>query len=102
VRTRDGGFTTIDDPVASTATGQGTGVFSINFFGELTGLYTDANSVMHGFSRSPFGTFTSFDAPDAGTANGQGTQPSTNNAEGDVVGWYIDGNNVYHGFLWRP
>jgi hypothetical protein len=102
VRSREGHFTEFDVPSTSSRTVEGTGAFSINFSGEVTGEFIDANSAMHGFSRLPCGTLATFDAPGAGGAAGQGTRPSTNNQEGAVTGWFTDAKNLNHGFVWNP
>src|SRR5207248_3394543 len=52
---------------------QGTLSFSINPAGTITGRYSDASDVLHGFLRTPDGTITTFDAPNAGTDPCQGT-----------------------------
>jgi hypothetical protein len=40
-------------------------VLSIDEAGDITGSYTDAAGVQHGFVRNPYGTITSFDPPEA-------------------------------------
>ncbi|MGA8508093.1 MAG: hypothetical protein WB762_20995, partial [Candidatus Sulfotelmatobacter sp.] len=67
----------------------------------------DANSVNHGFLRSPDGKFTTFDAPGAGTDSYEGTGcfsdcPVNLNDWGAITGIYIDTNFVYHGYLRSP
>src|SRR6516225_9568299 len=42
-------FTTVNDPHAGTASGQGTSVNGLNNFGVLDGTYIDGNGVNHGF-----------------------------------------------------
>jgi len=95
-----------DAPGADTTAGSGNGTFpdSVNDAGAVTGHYTDANNVNHGFLRSPEGEFTAFDAPGAGTTagSGSGTFPDSINAAGAVTGHYTDGHNVNHGFLRSP
>jgi len=55
IRSRDGNFTTFDAPGAGTigslGGGQGTQPMTINDEGAVTGFYTDANNVVHGFLR---------------------------------------------------
>jgi hypothetical protein len=53
LRTPDGRFTTFDAPGAGTVVGsfQGTFPSTINSAGAITGSYTDANGVSHGFLR---------------------------------------------------
>ncbi len=65
----------------------------------ITGTYTDANRVSHGFVRNPGGVITTFDVPGAGTGSNQGTEPSNLNAAGEITGYYIDGSTVAHGFV---
>jgi hypothetical protein len=93
---------TFDVLGAGTGAYQGTTPQAINPAGAITGYYTDANNVAHGFLRTPHGKFTTFDAPGAGTGSGQGTFPPSMNWEGAITGWYLDGANVYHGFLRAP
>jgi hypothetical protein len=96
-------ITTFDAPGAGTAAGFGTFPKSINDAGAITGHYSDANNVKHGFLRSPLdGKFVSFDAPGAGTTATFGTFPQSINFGGAITGNYIDANNVNHGFLRAP
>lgn len=57
LRTREGKITTFDAPgagsVGSPGGGQGTQPMTINPEGVITGHYTDANNVVHGFLRLP-------------------------------------------------
>jgi hypothetical protein len=80
----------------------GTAGLSINATGEVTGVYTDGDSVAHGFRRDASGAFTSIDAPNAGTGVYEGTGGLAINAAGTVVGGYVDSNSVIHGFLFTP
>lgn len=109
IRRRDGTFATFEAPGAGTSEGTGCpGCFEgLNQWGAIAGIYTDANSVFHGFLRSPDGKFTTFDAPGAGTGGGQGTGcfsdcPVRLNDWGAITGIYIDGNYVFHGYLRSP
>ena len=107
VRAPDGSIMTFEAPGAGSGSYQGTFVSNfqcLNQLGAITGYYTDANSVNHGFLRRPDGTFTTFEAPGAGTVAGsfEGTQPASINLEGTIAGTYIDANSVYHGFLRSP
>lgn len=96
-------ITTFDAPGAGTAAGFGTFAQSINDAGAITGHYSDANNVNHGFLRSPLnGNFIRFDAPGAGTAATFGTFPRSINSGGAITGNYIDADNVSHGFLRAP
>jgi hypothetical protein len=111
IRRPDGTFTTFDVPGAGTGTYQGTGcpgcARGLNQWGAIAGIYSDSNSVNHGFLRSPDGKFTTFDAPGAGTGTYEGTGcfsdcPVSLNDWGAIAGIYIDANFVYHGYLRSP
>ena len=100
-----------DVPGAGSGSYQGTGcpgcVLGLNQKGSIAGIYSDVNSVNHGFLRSPDGKFTTFDAPGAGTDSYEGTGcfsdcPVSLNDWGQITGIYIDTNFVYHGYLWSP
>jgi hypothetical protein len=54
-----------DPPNAGKGANQGTTSTGINFFGTITGDFTDNNNGTHGFLRSPEGKFTEFDVPGA-------------------------------------
>jgi hypothetical protein len=111
VRNVEGELKTFDVPEAGTGSYQGTGCpgceLGLNQLGAIAGIYSDANSVNHGFLRSANGKITTFDAPGAGTASYQGTGcfsdcPVSLNIWGAITGIYIDANNVYHGYLRTP
>jgi hypothetical protein len=111
IRRPDGTLTTFDAPGAGTGSYQGTGcpgcAPGLNQLGAIAGTYIDANSVQHGFLRSPDGTFATFDAPGAGTGSYQGTGcpsdcPTSLNDLGAITGTYIDANFVFHGYLRSP
>src|SRR5437016_6025769 len=72
----------------------GTSPSSINPQGAITGSYTDANFVMHGFLRAQAGTFTTFEAPGAFV-----TVPSGINPRGAITGFYQLVAGSTHGFL---
>ena len=79
----------------------------LNQLGAIAGIYSDANSVNHGFIRNPSGKFTIFDVPGAGTGTYQGTGcfsdcPVSLNNRGALTGIYIDANYGYHGYLRSP
>lgn len=94
------GITTIDAPGAGTGASQGTAISGIDAAGDVTGVYVDANNVIHGFVRyASTGDFATIDAPGAGTATYQGTYPDAFDAAGDIFGSYTDGNNGVHGFV---
>jgi hypothetical protein len=111
VRSPDGKLNTFDIPGAGTGSYQGTGcpgcAMGLNQFGAIAGIYSDANSVNHGFLRSLDGKITTFDAPGAGSAIYQGTGcpsdcPVSINDWGAITGVYIDANYVFHGYLRSP
>lgn len=78
--------------------------FSFCALGMAASASADANSVYHGYLRTPDGTITSFDAPCADTTPGSddGTYPYSINDAGVITGSYQDSNNVYHGFIMLP
>lgn len=113
------GIVTFDAPGAIALGGSFDGTFAIgiNNGGTITGIYIDANTLYHGFLRSPGGKFSSLDAPGVGTSVGTRFRPSAGglpsganinahsiniNDRGTVTGNYIDVNNVSHGFLRNP
>jgi hypothetical protein len=106
-----------DAPGAGDTLGSGLGTQGedINPAGVITGLYADANNVMHGFLRTPQGRLFTFDAPGAGTVpnlyfkgtpagtyGGQGTYAMSINPEGAIAGSYLDENSLGHGFVRAP
>jgi hypothetical protein len=97
VRSRDGTITPFD-PLGSTYTT----VAGITPEGKITGYYTDANGVDHGFLRAPNGKFTTVDDPLAGTQSGQGTFSLGINPAWEITGYYYDSGFVNHGFLRTP
>jgi len=111
MRNDEGKLKTFDVPGAGTGSYQGTGcpgcALGLNQLGAIAGIYSDANSVNHGFLRSPDGKFTTFDASGAGAGSYQGTGcfsdcPVSLNDWGAITGVYIDANFVYHGYLRSP
>ncbi len=111
VRNAEGKMKTFDVPGAGTGTYQGTGcpgcALGLNQLGAIAGIYSDANSVNHGFLRSSDGKFTTFDAPGAGTDSDEGTGCFSDcnvslNDWGAITGTYIDANFVFHGYLRSP
>jgi hypothetical protein len=101
LRSSAGHYTSFDDPLAGTGSGQGTFAGNINTGGEIAGNYTDSNSVHHGFLLSK-GQYTTVDAPGAGTGSGQGTFIAGFSGltdKGAVAGNYTDTNGTSHGFL---
>jgi hypothetical protein len=65
----------------------------INPAGAITGVYLDANLLLHAFLRAPDGTFTKFDGPVPGD-----TEPVGINPAGVIAGSYCDAVTC-HGFL---
>jgi hypothetical protein len=111
LRSHDGKLKTFNVPAAGTGSYQGTGcpgcALGFNLWGAVAGTYIDANSVQHGFVRSPDGEITTFDAPGAGTSSYQGTGcnsdcPTSLNDFGAITGIYVDANFVPHGYLRSP
>jgi uncharacterized membrane protein len=87
-------FTTIDEPNAGTAPGQGTSPEGINASGVIAGFYEDANSVQHGFLLRD-GVFTTIDDP----AGVLGSAALGLNDHGQVSGVYVDAGGVAHGYV---
>jgi hypothetical protein len=102
LRSPDGKFTTFDAPGAGTDSGEGTGCpsdcpTSLNDSGAIAGTYIDANSVLHGYLRSPDGKIVTVDP-----LGSIFTWTVGLNDLGAVTGYYADANIVYHGFLRIP
>jgi hypothetical protein len=100
-----GNFTVFEAPGSGTGSYEGTGSpgssVPLNQFGANAGYYTDANDVVHGYIRYPWGATTTFDVPGAGP-QGIGCYSDCSiglNDWGAVTGYYLDANNVYHGFV---
>jgi len=87
-------FQTIDPPLAA----QASIPTLINNSGEIVGLYTDANSVHHGYLLRG-GEYTTIDDPNAATGPGQGTVALGINDSGSILGAYLGANVVLHGYL---
>ena len=62
--------------------------------GVITGQYTDASNVVHGFLRAPDGNITTIDPP--GSIY---TDPTSINPAGAIAGYFTDASHVGHGFL---
>jgi hypothetical protein len=79
-------------------------IAGLNDWGAVTAGYLDANSVNHGFLRSPDGQFRNIDVPAAYTAPGSnsGTFPVGINDLGVIAGFYTDENYTDHGFVAVP
>jgi hypothetical protein len=109
LRAANGTITTFDPPSVGTGIGliQGTLPVSISPSGNaITGLYSDATGVYHGFVRNTAsGAISTFDAPGAGAAGTSafpGTAAFAVNDTGNIAGVYTDGTGVAHGFLFTP
>ena len=95
-----------DAPGADLNPGDYNGTYpsGINALGVIAGSYQSADTVFHGFLRTPRGNFTTFQAPGADTTPGSynGTSPSSINDLGAIAGSYYDANGFSHGFLRSP
>ena len=103
LRNGDGTFTNFDVPGAGT-----TGLFpgtlptNVDGVGDVTGTFSDANGLSHGFVRliDTATIIAPIDAPGAGTTGMfSGTVPFSINLTGQLTGAYADSNGVFHGFL---
>ena len=68
--------------------------------GDVSGFYTDANGVTHGFLRLRSGRFTTLSVPGASATQALGV-----NDRDEVVGVYTVGSGAaatMHGFTWQP
>jgi len=99
MRTPDGTFTQIDDPLAANGPGLGTSPSTINNAGVIVGYYFDSSGAAHGYIDDD-GTFKTIDAPGAGTMADQGTALTDITDNGLILGFYIDPNGVSHGFIY--
>ncbi len=103
-----GVYTSFDPPGSTTTNaGSATGTIpvSIDAAGDVTGSYTDAESVRHGFVLTASGTITSFDVPGAATASGSsvigGTAGMSIDPGGNyIAGIYTDSTGLGHGFIY--
>jgi hypothetical protein len=99
----DGRFTTIDHPKAGhgrpvSLGPQGTTLYDINGFGDITGRYITSNDETHSFVLRG-GTFTPIDDPASPRRRGHGTQADGVNDAGDIVGDFNDEHFSVHGFV---
>jgi hypothetical protein len=105
-RAQDSKIISFDAPGADTTPGDYNGTYasSINVGGLITGSYQGADTVFHGFLRSPDGKFTTFEAPGADTTAGSynGTTPTSINDLGVITGSFNDATGLSHGFLRTP
>ncbi|HYM78733.1 MAG TPA: hypothetical protein VE377_22370 [Candidatus Dormibacteraeota bacterium] len=97
LRTVGNGITVIDNPDASTGSGNGTRASAINANGTIAGYYTDINTgTQRGFIRDSSGNFTNFDVAAISPVYPQ--VPSIN-LSGEVAGTYSDASNDIAGFV---
>jgi hypothetical protein len=99
----DGQFTTIDDPKAGhgrplQGVPQGTTLYDINGFGDITGRYINSNYESHSFVLRG-GTFTPIDDPASPRGRFHGTQADGINDASDIVGDFNDEDFSVHGFV---
>jgi hypothetical protein len=110
IREPSGKIILVDVPGAGSGPYLGTGCpgcnLGTNLFGAIAGTYSDSNSVVHAYIRSPEGTYTKYDAPGAGNTPGsyQGTGcfsdcATSLNDFGVITASYIDSNGQQHGFV---
>jgi hypothetical protein len=94
LRAKNGTLVSFDAPGAGTTDPSfpGTYAVSINPAGAIVGMYTDANSLSHGFVRASDGTFTTFDPPGkiAAFAPFALAQTSYINPDGVITGAYFE------------
>jgi hypothetical protein len=111
IRHPDGTIVAFEAPGAGTGSFQGTGCpgcFSgLNQWGVTAATFSDSNSTVHGYVRSPDGKIVTFDAPGAGTGGFTGTGCFSDcsvslNDFGWITGTYLDLNYVSHGYLRNP
>ncbi|HXF75119.1 MAG TPA: hypothetical protein VNN13_03425 [Methylomirabilota bacterium] len=93
LRLSDGTYLDIDHRNAAAT--YDTYAYGINDAGRIVGWYWDAESVSHGFIRSPEGIFTTFDVP-----NHSGLMAEAINNSGQAVGAFWDQSGG-HGFLYN-
>ena len=67
---------------------------SIDSTGQVTGFYSDASNVLHGFLRKGGGKLVTIDPPGTISTIARGST-----ADGTVSGYYQDASNTYHGFI---
>jgi len=101
----DGEFATIDDPNAGHGrplhgVPQGTTLYDINGFGDITGRYYNSNYESHSFVLRA-GTFTPIDDPASPVEPFHGTQADGINDAGDIVGDFNDEDFTVHGFVFH-
>lgn len=92
-------FVVIDAPGAAAAMYRGTVALAIDSAGDVAGVYSDSNNVVHSFVRSAAGTITDFDGPPVNETADEATIPMGFDAAGDLVGVYVDATGRTHGFM---
>lgn len=108
LRAADGAITVFDPMGATTASGTFSGTVALGFDPagiSITGVYSDAGGVYHGFVRNESGAIDTLNAPGAGTAGSSlifGTLAAGVNDSGEIAGTYIDSKETFHGFLFTP
>ena len=88
-------ITSLNDPSAGTAAGQGPVAVVINATGVITGAYIDRNTIGHGFIRTAAGKYTNFSAP-GGVQLTAGVGINSGNV---ITGFSLDANSAFHGFV---
>ena len=106
IRSPQGKFTVYNAPGAGTGPYQGTGCpgcsVPVNQFGATAGYVIDAQNVVHGYLRHPWGEITTFDAPAGAGSAGFGCFADCSlglNDWGAITGSYADASFTSHGFL---
>jgi hypothetical protein len=110
LRRPNGSYTTWVGPGSCTTNGSlgcyGTGAFSINIFGAVSGGFQDntVNQVSHGLVRAADGKFTPFEVPGGNTLYGTGCPGCSPGIDdfGAIAGIYTDNNYVFHSYLRSP
>jgi len=105
VRQATGTFAEFDPTGVGTSASKhlnGTIPLSMDAVGDVTGTYTDASLLRHGFVRTAAGVITTFDPPGAAASSAMlpGTIAfSMAPAGGNISGTFTDSNGIYHGFV---
>jgi hypothetical protein len=94
LRCANGAITVVNDPMAATDSGHGTGVETVNDHGVVVGAFIDAQGVAHGFVKDA-GHFTTINFPHASN----GTILNGINDSGVMTGWYGNGQGGNTGFV---
>lgn len=102
VRERDGQITMIDAglPAPSSLSQElGTMPASMNRQGAITGYFSDAEGIYHGFVREPGGEVSLFDAPNRDGFEVKSTFATNIAEDGAIAGYAFDTNFIAHGFI---